>query len=201
MVFWITGLLATLGLVWFVGAVVLPYAQVRWAIRDLMEHADTYEDNHSAREHYLAVVGSLGGSEAAIRKVRFYLRLPRPLAPHPEEAVGILGDCGPAGFHEAFGLMDDQAQAVRERAGLALLGMMEFEDDWGLDQLSRSLKHEDPAVRRRAASALEIAGTTGYASREKVQALLKPVTADPDTTVRAAAAEALKKIRGEEAGK
>ena len=194
---WTAGILLALGLAWFVGAVVVPYAQVRSAIRDLLEHADTYEDDHSAHEHHTEVVQSLGGPEAALRKVRFYLRLPRPLAPHPEEAAGILGDCGPAGFLAAFDLLDDEDRAVQERAGLALLGMMEF-DDWGMEQLSKSLKHGNPAVRRRAARGLGIVGTSGSVLRAKAEAMLEPVTGDPDSSVRSAAAEALKKTKGEE---
>ena len=197
MALWTAAILAALGLIWLVTTMAVPYVQMRSAIRSLLERADTYEDAHSAREHFAEVVQGLGGPEAAIRKVKFYVGLPERLAPHREEAAGILGDCGPAGFQAAFNLLDDRDPRVRESAGLALLGMMEFEDEWGMEQLSRSLKHGDPAVRRRAARGLGIVGTSGSILHAKAEAVLKSAAEDTDPSVRTTTAEALRKIRGE----
>ena len=73
MIMWTAGILVVLGLAWFIGAVAVPYYQVRavFKLRALDVDGFFYEEG----------VRVLGGPERALPKIRVYLRFPSKLAP------------------------------------------------------------------------------------------------------------------------
>jgi len=85
----------------------------------------------------------------------------------------------------------------QRRRGAAALALMELgrETDEAVGVLSKALQHEDAAVRLTAAWGL---GGVGPAARSAGPALRKLAQTDEDEDVRAAAAEALKRIQSEQ---
>jgi len=199
---WTAAILLALGLAWFIGAVVVPYWQVRRAVASRLERNEVgYEDGPDYRKHGAEIVESLGGAAAAARKTRGYMIRSGLPAPHREEAVWILGFCGKEAYTDVLNLLEDQDPLVRESAGRALYDMFEFEDGSWQKPLLASLRANDPTERRRAAEGLgAIAGICSPIDHQ-VMAALRAALKDSDASVCAAAAEALKKIRGEEAPK
>ena len=82
MVGWTLGILAVLGLAWFVGAVAVPVWQVRRVIRE-PSTVGLEED-----------IQRLGGPDRAAPKLGRYLGMPDPLAERKPRAASLLGFCG-----------------------------------------------------------------------------------------------------------
>ena len=108
-VLWSAGMLVALGLVWFSAAVVVPFWQAKAAL------------NAYATDPAMAcwdVGWRLGGPESAVRKLSVYLRMPRSMAPHRAEAVGILGECGENADSALTSLLSDGAVQTEAAAAL-----------------------------------------------------------------------------------
>ena len=203
MVAWTLGILAALGLAWVVGAVAVPL----WQVRRAMLTSDEIE--------------SLGGARAAARKLCLYIRMPEWLAPERKRAVYLLEKCNPDNVPEWIILLDDRDPSVR---WLAADTLEEIAAPEAVAPLVAALKERDPSVRlaiiralgtlgspqaveplvnvlrkdeadcrRMAAYAL---GCIGPAARDAAPALEEALKAQ-DENIRAAAAEALEKIRQE----
>ena len=153
---WTGAILLALGLAWFVGAVAVPWWQVRGAARIASESEEGFLGSAGR-----SVVDNLGGPELAATRLRTYRRLPPWAAPYRAGTLDLLGCCGKPGVPALIDALGDADRAVRAMAA------------WHL-------------------------GRIGPDAREATAALTDRLT-DTEADVRSAAAEALKKIRGEEA--
>jgi HEAT repeat protein len=180
MVAWTATLLLALGLIWFVGAVVIPYFQARSVVH---EHALV-----SASE-----LGRLGPPRQAARKLSVYLRFSRLFPGEREFRETATSYLGQAGGKEAVpalvGTLKDSDMGVRRYAALALgrIGPGACE---AVPALAVALRDSDGDVRYAAAGAL---GRIGPAASEAVPALAVALK-DSDVAVRRSAAESLGQI-------
>ncbi len=182
-VLWGAGMLAVLGLVWFVAAWVVPV----WRVRVVMVRAANM--NTEPGEY---VIESLGDGPSAARRLGLYLRVPAPFVPHRRLAAGILGQCGHYAESELPRLLADRDPEVRAEAVDAL---GRFREARFTEPLMAALRDSDSNVRRLAARAL---GEIGVGATQAVSALAG-LLEDEDKPVRQAAAEALKKIKAAQA--
>jgi HEAT repeat protein len=199
MALWTGAILLALGLVWFAGAVAVPFLHTDAVLRD---YGKVLQDNPPPAA-YAALpfarrqaVEHLGGPDEATRQLSSYLKMPGCLAIRKKYAANLLPECGRKAALALAGAMEDSDVVVRTAAatGLQSLGP---EGVRALPALIRALHDPDIIVRREAARALGGMSPLASAAVSSLQGLLT----DKDPSVRAAAAEALKKIRGEEAGK
>ena len=183
MVGWTLGILAALGLCWFVGAVLVPV----WGVRAVLVSASDMTTEPGEN-----VIESLGGSQDAARRLGLYLRLPGFLVPHRRLAASILGQCGHYACSELARCSEDQDCDVRREA-VEALGRLRTAQ--AVVPLIRGLGDNDERIRAIAASAL---GDIGPEASAAIPTLNKCLSEwkEPARTV---ATEALKKIRGEEA--
>jgi hypothetical protein len=143
----------------FCWAVMVPYCQVRnevrAAVRELKSKLNTYD---GPSRHFAArrnAVTGLGGPEAASRKIRAYLRLPRRLAPDRYEAVMILPLCGEAGVPVLADIVTSSEEApLRELAALCL-GCKGETAAPAASALQAASRDRDPSVANAAAQALK----------------------------------------------
>jgi hypothetical protein len=182
MALWTAGILLCLGLVWFVGVVAVP----AWGVRAVLVRASNMREEPGEY-----VIANLGGGQAAARRLGLYLRMPGFLVPHRRLAAGILGQCGYAATPELLQCVVDSDREVRLEAVDALGRMRAV---CATKPLMRRLGDPDRLIRSKAAWAL---GEIGLEARAAAPVLEKCLS-DENEPVRAAAAEALKKIRGEE---
>jgi hypothetical protein len=184
---WTAAILLALGLAWFVAAVVVPAWRVRAEVLPVMVQA---ADMREEPGDY--VIQSLGGGSDAARKLGAYLRLPALLARHRRLASAILGQCGHYACSELARCSEDQDCDVRREA-IEALGRLRSAQ--AVVPLIRGLGDNDERIRAIAASAL---GDIGPEASAAIPALNKCLSEWKEPT-RTVAAEALKKIRGEEA--
>ena len=170
MVAWTAGVLALLGVVWFVTSICVSLRRAHYRAQTVA----TAEDGEELIDGEEAI-RQLGGKERAAQYLALYLRWPDRLSPYR----------GQKERHNAM--------AILSRCGVA-----------GVPPLIRILTEEDAPVDRRYPfwknhyfAALEL-GRIGPDAAAAVPVLTKALASDPNPSVRAAAAEALKKIRGEE---
>jgi hypothetical protein len=170
---WTAGILLVLGLVWFVGAVVVPLVRVHRAAHWNMHYSPRdsdvgvyqvvafYQVRFQAQE--------LGDPSQSARIMALYLRLPKYVASRHERVSMMLDACR----------VDAEERFTRS--------------------LITDLGHKDALARLCAAQALAYLPSL-YRSPGMIEAVpvLEKLLNDEDTRVRSAAAEALKKIRGEE---
>jgi hypothetical protein len=245
MVAWTLGILAALGLAWFVGAVAVPV----WTTKAIVTAYATQEiDEPTAIER-------LGGQEAAARRLALYLRMPKCWRHRPticlptdeaDEAAFLLFACGRPGALVVPRLLESRdAEILRavscwglgglhtrhpdgqhpwldpELYTRTLAGLVQVTSDresgdetlrWDVGEglvallrvrpvpgipkaavphLVRALEAESIAARCAAIAALADSGDPR--SRPAVEVMLM----DGERAVSSAAAEALKKIRGE----
>jgi HEAT repeat protein len=217
---WTAGILLAAGLVWFVAAVVVPVWQVRAAVRrtrDGVHPWNWYPQAEMERE-----VRGLGSPEQATGRLLLYLRLPWRWAPDRTRAVHMLGFCGPSAAPPLLKLLGSRDHNTRAAAALALGetkdpravdSLAAFLDDRYVDSLLAAAEQYAAEYNKSLSagelpmfvSAKDFVGTRLNAvealgkigGEEAVKALTGALTSKDDS-VRAAAAEALKKIRGEE---
>ena len=117
-ILWTVGILLALALAWFVGAVVVPYFQVRAVAAKAAPLREggvrIYFGDPDPR------IIRLGGPERAAAKLGFYLRLPGWLAPHRNGAVSLLGRCGHSAVPGLIRALKDKDDGVRAEAACAL---------------------------------------------------------------------------------
>jgi len=193
------GVLGILGLAcWLLLA---PFLRVKAAV-DRLAREDV---KPKINPHYdaPAAVNDLGGIEPALRQVTFYMHLPGRIAPNRWLAVRILDACGAKAFPHLVGALRADDSNVRTEAACAL-------SKYGVravPALVRALGDPEPSVVVYSALSL---GRIGPDAKAAVP-MLEKATTDPRKdmtgswplfdergTVRWAAAEALKEIRGEE---
>jgi len=185
---WGVGMLVALVLAWFVAGVAVPCYQVRALV---LEDADS--DSLSYLSEEAAV--DLGGEERAAAKVGLYLRFPGWLAPRRDRAVIILIPCGKPAVPLLVAALNDRDPRVRNSAAYALSQVPNAAEALpeALPALVKALGDKYVGVRYHAALALARLGP-GAAEAGPV---LQDALLDEDESVRFAAAEALKGIRGE----
>ncbi len=132
----------------------------------------------------------LGGAEPALRHLRLYLAMPRWIAPHRAEAVGLLGSCGPGARGRLLAALAEPDGRVRAAAASAL-GLLGQDAASAQGELLKLLADEDPEVRAAAASSLGLAGPPFGPAVEPLAGLLG---SDREWKVRARAAESLDRI-------
>jgi len=206
MVLGTVAILAALGLAWFVAVVIVPYIQ----LRAIMQHG-------LGAEH----VRRLGGPEKAARKIVWYLRLPKSIAPRGGEGIWALVHLRQQAVPCLIQCMKDSGRDVRA-VGIYLLGQVILEsiqraetESLQQGEVEKAEPDMDPRMINRAVVALidvlddpasdvhwfaaDALGWIGSRASPAVPALERMAS---DSTLsqemRAAATEALKKIRGEE---
>jgi HEAT repeat protein len=170
MALWTIGILLVLGLAWFIGAVAVPFWQVRTALRR----------HQSSLREIEKEIGRLGGPEATARKISIFMHMPPWLvAQERMDALFLLYKCGKAGVSVLAAALDSPEAEIRDAAACYL-------GDLGSDAAPAV-----PALIRRLGDCA--VGTTrtgmGYESFDFVDA----------SRVRYTAAEALGNIGGSEA--
>jgi hypothetical protein len=172
MVLWSAGILLALGLTWFVGVVVVPFLQVRWAVQRAVV----------STPYYSKEIGRLGGEQVAARKLRLYLRMPMRWAPCRNTAIRMLCECGYEAAPDVWQVLRKEAPDVRVEVmrGMGWIGISN-----GTEYLLAELQAPDPAVRQ--AAALALMDINDPRTVEPLAAALK----DRDAGVRCAAATAL----------
>jgi hypothetical protein len=155
MVLWTAGLLLVLGLVWLVGAVVVPAYQAHevFGHRALSYHGLRYVGPPGPHMGESALQ-ALGGPERGAAKLDLYLRLPRIFTDQRGKAVRFLAACGKPAIPGLIRALSDPDSEVRLYAAQAL-------GRWGPDAaaaipaLEKMLLDEDKSLRRAAEEALE----------------------------------------------
>lgn len=115
MVFWTAGILAALGLAWFVGAVVVPVWQMCRAVESSQREGFTSSSSELADR----TVSGLGGRRRAADRLALYLRLPDRLAPCKAYALVLFNACEPEGrppVDALAGLLADPDPETRRQA-------------------------------------------------------------------------------------
>jgi HEAT repeat protein len=117
MVLWSSAILLVLGLVWFVGSLVLSVLATRRAV---IEYSTSrfFVDSPTPEQKAL---DRLGSPETAATRLSLYLRLPHKLAPHKVFAVQLLGHCGPVGVRELTRALRSDNSAVQRAAACTLV--------------------------------------------------------------------------------
>jgi hypothetical protein len=108
-------LLITGGL--FCWLVVVPFLQIRGVLKGYS--VSTWSDNPPAP----AEIQSLGGREAARKKLVWYLSLPRSITVEHKKAVALLGACGEDAVADLERLLVDEDIAVRRGSLYAMAGI------------------------------------------------------------------------------
>ncbi len=176
---WTGAILLILGLAWFVGAVVVPVWQTRRVV--LAVYAEepvgfSMMSRHAQEECRKKAIATLGGPERAATRLKHFLMLPEWANPKRSDTMPPLAifDIGPRG--EALELLGHCGRS----GAIVLAGILDG-NDTTLCPLA----------------ALEL-GEIGPEAEVAAPALIRKL-GDNAESVRSAAAEALKKIRGEEA--
>jgi len=179
---WSAGILLVLGLVWFVGAVVVPV----WQVHRL---AATYEMVHEVR----TPTNELGDPSEATRKIRLYLRLPSFVARHKLPAIVALGCYGTPGLASLLELSCSADEEVRAQAYVGILRHAEGDECRFRSGLAGAAD-KSPFVRSEVAFELTSMEARrrmdGAAPRHDITETLVALMADPDEKVRAYAASA-----------
>jgi len=187
-VLWTLGILLALMLAWFVGGVVAPFVRMQLVIREFDMH----------RIDGPKAVELLGGPERAAQRLGRCFRLPQPPQYDYEATARLLAHCGKPAVPALADVAETSDNPFKRLYALLALQEIGPQAAEAVPALIRMLNErgesKDPEA---VANAL---GGIGPSARAAVPALEKAL-ADPDESVHAAAAEALKKIRGEEAGK
>jgi hypothetical protein len=190
-----------LALAWFVGAVAVPYFQVRAVAAELAERRNAVEVDpygferrrvwgyfHDGRD---PLILRLGGPERAAAKLDFYRRLPDWLAPHRCEAVFLLGLCGDGVVPELTRALKDKNAGVRAAAASAL-GRIDAKAQDAVPALVAALSDSSEDVRAYAAQSL---GQIGSDSPEVIAALERLSQGEESGIVHHLAVKALEQIR------
>jgi hypothetical protein len=219
---WTTGILLVLGLAWFIGTVAVPFWQVRAEV-------NTYKLRFRELPSPSAV-DRLGGPDRAIPKLALYLRLPERVAGDKWVVLHLLGHCnkdavpllldaahrdprarpivafclggmgGKAREAVPFLLaaLEDADAETRANAADSLAEVLwELEPECFMSELTGILAKGGPDSRRLACI---VFGKLREKAAPAIPALEK-ARLDKDEGVRIVAAEALKRIRDEQAGK
>lgn len=216
MFLWTAGILLALGLLWFFGALVAPLLQIRAAV---YEPLVVIVGDRPVVCQPKGTIARLGGPEAAARKLRTYLRMPEKLAPNKHVALVVLGHCGAVGaptLEEFMAKSEDPgfiagslAESEDPRAFEALVALAtrygntcavawlgESRDPGAFDFLISLLGDERAPVR--AAAAFAVGQRQGSRPDKRAAEEIRKLLDDKDERVRQSAANALKKIVGEE---
>jgi len=187
-VLWTLGVLLTLMLAWFVVGVVAPFIRMQLVIRDF----------YTRRIDGPQAVELLGGPERAAQRLGRCFRMPEPPQYDYEATARLLAHCGKPAVPALVGVAETSDNPFKRLYALCALGHIGSQAAEAVPALIRMLNQrgedQDPEA---VANAL---GGIGPGAKAAVPALEKAL-ADPDESVRAAAAEAIKQIRGEEKGK
>ncbi len=138
---WAVGMLAVLGLAWFIAAVVRPLWQVHQVVR---RRGVAYDSDE---------VSGLGGPRATLPKVVVYLRLTRSWSTERWRAASLLKHCGTEAVPVALGLLEDRAEEVKVRL-MAAQALGKTGDSQAVGSLIAALEDDMPIVRCNAAAAL-----------------------------------------------
>ena len=211
---WTVGILLAAGLAWFAGAVVMPVWQTKRVV---------YRYNHTIADvNPLDAVDELGGPRKAARRLGLFVRMPRwitgPDDPGSADggdrlvAINLLGFCGKVAVPALIKELHSPSPMCRAHAARSL-GIIGPDAQAALPDLIAALNDEaeiqtqvywghSPVNPGEPANTQMIwaLGQIGPAAGPAAPHLVKLMDASCEVT-RRSAAEALKKIRGEEAPK
>jgi HEAT repeat protein len=185
-------MLAFLGVLWFVTGFVIPLWRTRQTVDRCWQKTVPYlgpDGRYSGfdRDPTSEAIESMGGADAAMQHLAFYLRMPEGLAPHRPFAVQMLEGCGERAVPVLCGLLKDHDRKVRLKA---VLSLWRLQDDRAVGPLIEALNDDYAPVRKIAVVSLARMGAV---------AAIYPLVArlsDESFDVRAAAIPALVKIGG-----
>jgi hypothetical protein len=194
---WTAAILLALGLAWFVGAVVVPVWQVRRVLPNFPGAPDATWDDVVYKGYMYAP--QLGPPESAAHKLSTYIRAPNFVAPRKNLAMHLLRFCREDGRRRIELFRKDSNPELRV---LALQALRMFKDVDATVVGMENLSDPAPAVRIEAVGLLKSSLWNRKADDATPAAVIDVLASvaqrDPDPNVRSAAAEARKKIRGEE---
>jgi hypothetical protein len=140
----VAGILLTLGLVWFLGVVVIPL----WGTKRIV--GDCVSDKRPRSE----AVKQLGGNQRAASRLRLYISLPASMAPNQLAAVDMLTGCGRPGTDALVSLMSHRDAKIRAMAASRFQITTIEGPERAARALGRLLFDEDEEVRDQAGGAL-----------------------------------------------
>ena len=148
MLAWTAAIIAAAGISWPTASAVSWRCQVRTALVGYREHGAPCGGyaNH--------VVKELGGPAATLAKVRFYLWLPRCLAPERALALDVLGGCGKPAVPLLLRALREADLATRQSAAYAL-GRIGPDAEEAIPALEAACQDRDELVRHEATEALK----------------------------------------------
>ncbi len=185
---WSAGMLAALGLAWFVGTAVIRLMDARAATKRCLPLADSSEWDASARSE----VKKLGGARRAVPLLSTYARLPGVAREDRFTAKMMICACREEAQPTITELTEDEDPYVRFWAAVALARMGKPE---AIAPLLRETKGGDDAVKLVAGEALEAI------DRRSALARLEQIARQEDSELRDTATWALIWLRGEDKGK
>jgi hypothetical protein len=215
MVLWTLAILLALGLIGAVALVVIPTLRLRGKMIRCQAAVAGYP-HIWPEDHARAAVAELGSPRRAILCLRLYRALPDSMAPYPEHTIAMLGYCGRPAMPTLLRCLGDEHPTIR---GLAAEALGSLRDPETIGPIAALLDDADRFPRESAAIAFGRIGdpralpllartlgddvvVRGYAVRSiasiggpEAIPLLEKAAQDQDQYVRAAAAEALAKIR------
>jgi hypothetical protein len=190
---WSGAILLALGLVWFVGAVVVPVWQVRTILAEIAQtdpSAIAIPSQGLSVEFYGLASGKcqeaverMGGPRKASRTLGICCRLPRKVLARRDACFELLTHCGPDGL-ATLKRLGRSPDPERRHAALMAIGDCHQADGPTVQLLTSALREEHPFVRLAAATAL------GQIGPEGVPVLVQELQST-DPTSRALAARGL----------
>jgi hypothetical protein len=145
---WSAGILLALGLTWFVAAVVVPFWRTRAAL------AGEVAARATGVRHWPPIPSKAwADGETTAKRLAFYMKMPRWLAPHKPYAAWLLGYCGKNAEPALAAALTDTDAATRLAAARAL-GQMGPDAEAAAEALWRATGDSSPEVRQAAAEAL-----------------------------------------------
>jgi hypothetical protein len=148
MLLWTAAIFAAAGISWPTASAVSWHRQMRAALAGLRDHGGPC---CGYMEH---AVKELGGPVAALPKVRFYLWLPRCLAPERALALDVLGGCGKPAVPLLLRVLSEGDPGARQSAAYAL-GQIDPDAEEAIPALEAACQDGDEFVRHEAAQALK----------------------------------------------
>jgi HEAT repeats len=169
---WTAGMLAVLGMAWFVGTVVVPVWQTHRVLSKQWPALLTAEKSPWGKTRWelgeKEAISLLGGRDQAVPRLLLYARMPRRIAPYRVEALFLLFRCAGKDAIPALSRhLQDADPLVREQAAWALRKLGTAARP-AVPALIKALEDKSAKVRGLAAGAL---GAIGAEARGAVPGL------------------------------
>lgn len=174
---WGVGMLAVLGLAYFIGAVGWPFYRTRQVV---LEQAEWYNRNRGGASSLGPgpdLVDRLGPPEIAAKRLAAYMRRPNWIAPHKRSAIYLLAVCGRPADPYLLGLLRDRDPKLRAMAATRLGYPGHPKPEEIVPALVTALEDKDLSVSASALESLAVLGPKAVPELEKALSDCKPETA------------------------